>query len=138
MGDLAHYLSAKILDEIFGASNYTAETTLYLGLSTTTVAEDGSGITEPTDSAYERYAITNNKTNWDNASTVSEKSQIQNAAAFEFPLATESWGTITDWFISDAASSGNILAYGTLTSSRAIGSGEKLIIPIDGITITLD
>ncbi|MGC9309835.1 MAG: phage tail fiber protein [Candidatus Nanoarchaeia archaeon] len=138
MGDLAHYMSSKILDEIFGGTNYVPEATLYLGLSTSTIADDGTNITEPTDSNYARVSITNNKINWDTASVVSGKSQIQNAVAFEFPAANTGFGTITDWFISDAASGGNIIAYGALNASKTIGSGEKLIIPIDGMTITLD
>ena len=131
---MSNYLENKVLDHLFGNTAYTTPTTLYLGVSTTTVQEDGTGITEPTDAAYSRIAITNNTTNFPNASG----GQKQNGTQLEYSVATEAWGTITYYFISDAASGGNILVYGALTVSKTISTGDQLILPVNGWTLTLD
>ena len=61
------YLRNTILNEVFGGVAFTAPGTLYLGLSTTPIADDGTGATEPTVGGYARLAIANDKTNWSTA-----------------------------------------------------------------------
>lgn len=134
-GSFADYLEAKILDLVFGATAFTAPSPIYLGLSTTTITDAGGNITEPSGFAYARVSITNNSTNWP-AASVGAGSKA-NGVAFTFPAATGAWGTITDFFISDASSGGNILAYGVLTLSKAINNGDTASFAIGDITITL-
>jgi len=131
---MCNYLENKILDYIFSRTSYIVPTILYLGVSTTAVQEDGTGITEPTDSVYERLTITNNATNFPAA----VDSIKQNAVRFDFEVATESWGTITHFFISDAITGGNILIYGTLTVSKVIDIDDQLILPVNALSISLD
>ncbi|MGC9309833.1 MAG: phage tail fiber protein [Candidatus Nanoarchaeia archaeon] len=138
MGDFAHYLSSNILDYIFGLENYSPPITMYLGLSTTTVNDDGTGVTEPDAPSYSRISINNNKIVWSAAEVSEGKSSLKNVSEFEFNTATESWGTIVSWFISDSESSGNVLTYGTLDPSITIDENNRLIIPAEAITITLD
>ena len=68
MGSYADYLENKILDHVFGAVTYTPPATLYFGLSTTTIADAGTGITEPVGNGYARKGVTNNTTNFPSAS----------------------------------------------------------------------
>jgi len=131
---MTNYLEDKILDHIFGDTAYVAPTTLYIGVSTTHVTELGLGITEPTDAVYARIAITNNTTNFLDA-VLGEK---KNATFQEYEVATESWGEILDYFISDAASGGNILVYGPLSVSKTISINDQLVLPINGWVLTLD
>lgn len=133
MGSFTDFAENEVLDQLFGAQAYTAPATLYFGLSTSTVADDGSNITEPSGNNYSRVAVTNNKTNF----SVSSGGSVQNDAAISFPQASGSWGTITDFFISDASSGGNILAYGALDASKAVGDGDTLSFAIGDLTITL-
>lgn len=49
-----------------------------------------------------------------------------NAAIIEFPVATGSWGTITHFGIYSALSGGNLLAYATLATSKAITTDDVL------------
>lgn len=133
MGSFADYLENKLLDHAFGGPDYTRATNTYVGLSTTTITDAGGNITEPSGNAYARVNLTNNSTNWPAASAGAKS----NGVAITFPTATGSWGTVTDFFISDASSGGNILGYGALTTSKTIGNGDTASFAIGDLDITL-
>lgn len=123
----SNYLENKVLLHVFGATAYTAPTTLYVALFTSDPGETGSG-TEVSGGSYARQTI---------AFTVTGN-QASNTAAVEFPTATASWGTITYAAVYDAVSGGNLLAYGALTTSKTIASGDVLRIPAGDFDINLD
>lgn len=131
---LTNYSENLILNSIFGGTTLTPPATLYFGLSTTSIQEDGTGITEPVANGYTRVAVANNSTSF-NVSTTSTKT---NKIEVAYPSATGNWGTIVDFFISDAASGGNIICYGTLNVSKTVTSGDILSFAANNLTITLD
>lgn len=135
-GSFADYLETSTLDLIFGLTSFTPTSTMYLGLSTTTITEAGGNITEPSGNGYTRYSFTNNKTNWSTAS--GSPSTVSNAVEFAYAQATGSWGTVTDFFISDASSGGNIYIYGALTTSKSITTGDTARFAIGDLVIQLD
>lgn len=118
------YLENELLDHVFGNASYSAPATLYVGLSTTAISSDGTGITEPSGNNYSRVAVTNNSTNFPAASA----SLKSNGTKFTFAAPSGSWGTISHAFISDASSSGNMLGYSSLTSARVI---DATTIPVE-------
>jgi hypothetical protein len=61
-----------------------------------------------------------------------------NNAAVEFPTATGTWGTVVAVGVFDALTSGNLLAYGNLTASKTIASGDVFRVPSGDLDITLD
>jgi len=123
----SNYLENKVLLHVFGATAYTAPSTLYVALFTSDPGETGSG-TEVSGGSYARQTI---------AFTVTGN-QASNTAAVEFPTATASWGTITYAAVYDAVSGGNLMAYGALTTSKTIASGDVLRIPAGDFDINLD
>lgn len=133
MGSFTDYLENKLLDHVWGNTAYSAPATLYIALSTTTINDDGTGMTEPSGGAYARVASTNNSTNWPNAVSGAKA----NGTALTFPTATASWGTVIDFAIMDAATGGNMLGYGTLTSSKTIDPGDTASFAIGDLDITL-
>jgi hypothetical protein len=122
----SNYLENKVLDHVFGGVTYNAPATLYLGLYTTDPGDDNSG-TECSGTSYARQTI---------AFTVTADT-ASNSAAVEFPVAGSSWGTITHVGILDALTSGNLLAHGALTVSKAIDSGDVFRVEIGDLDITL-
>ena len=62
---------------------------------------------------------------------------MSNAVALEFGEATGSWGTITHFAIYDALTDGNMLGYGSLTSSRAVSDGNVIRFDANELDITL-
>jgi len=135
----ANYLQESLLGLAFGGINWTPPSTLYVGLSTTAIAENGSGITEPPASAnYSRVAVANNTTNWTAPSGGSNGTVVSNATAITFPMASGSWGTIQYFFIADLATGGDILGFGTLTTPQTISTDDIASFAAGALTITLD
>jgi hypothetical protein len=48
------------------------------------------------------------------------------------------WGTITHVGVYDAVSSGNLMCYATLSSSKAIDTGDVFRVPSGDLDITLN
>jgi len=123
-----NYLENKIMAYVFSGTAFSSPSaTLYLGLFTSAPGEGGGG-TEVSGNGYARKQLTLTTTN--NAST--------NGSAIEFDAATGSWGTITYAAIFDASTSGNMLAYSQLTTSRTIENGDVLRVPAGELDITLE
>ena len=135
-GGKSDFLEAKILDHVLGGPDYTRPLTVYLALSTTTPTDAG-GITEPTGGAYARQAVTNNTTNFP-ASSGTNPTEKKNGTVVTFPVATASWGTIVGWALLDAAAGGNMLYWGDVTPSKAVGVDDQAKFAVNGLKITED
>ena len=120
----------KVLDHIFKLAAYT-QPTLYVGVSTADPGEDGATLAEPSGNAYARVATT--AASWGRTGA-----EVSNAAQLAFPEATGSWGSLTHFAVFDAATAGNIVFYGALTTAKAIAANETLRFPIGNLTFTLD
>ena len=124
------YLEDEVLDHIFGKGAYTAPT-IYIALSTADPTDDASGIAEPSGGSYARK-VTSGAT-WAAASG----GAMSNAAAIEFTQASGDWGTITHFAGYDAASGGNMLFHGALTSPMDVDSGDTVSFAIGALDGTL-
>ena len=122
-----NFLETEILDHVFAGAAYTAPSTKYIGLFTAAPGETGGG-TEVSGNAYARQSM----------AFATSGDTTSNNAAVEFPTATGSWGTITHVGIFDAATSGNLMVYATLTASKAIASGDVFRVPSGDLDITLN
>ena len=125
----SNYLETKVLDHVFGATAYTAPSTLYLALHTANPAEDASGAEVSTSgTAYARAEV---------AFTTSGNT-TSNTAAVEYSTATANFGTVSHVAVWDASTGGNMLAYAALTSSKTIETGDVFRVPTGDLDITLD
>ena len=122
-----NFLETEILDHVFAGAAYSAPSQHYLGLFTAAPGEAGGG-TELSGSAYARRPV--------DFST--SGATTSNDAAIEFATATGSWGTVTHVGVFDAATSGNLMAYATLSSSKAIATGDVFRVPTGDLDITLN
>lgn len=112
-----NYLDNKIMDHVFGKTTYTAPTTFYFGLSTSAANKTGT-VVEPSGNNYSRVSVTNNTTNFANASNGTKST----GADVVFTAPSGSWGTIKSVFIADASSSGNVLVMADVTAVTIDGS----------------
>lgn len=117
------YAQQRILSYLFGGVTFTLPTVLYLGYSTTAVAEDGTGVTEPTDGAYARKPLDNNTTNWQNLISGTGR---QNAVDVNWNAASTNQGTITYLTIHDALTGGNVWYYSELVVSKPLTIDDVL------------
>ena len=133
MASFSDYLENKILDHIFNDSAYTAPTP-YLALCTAAVtdASTGSSITEANYTGYARKAIA--------AADMSAASggSKTNSAAITFAACTAGTSTVTYWAICDALTAGNVLCWGTCTSTVISTTQTPATIAVGGLVVTLD
>ena len=129
-----NYLENAVLDHIVGKTTY-ALPTCYIGLSSTTPAEDGTNVTEPSGGSYARVSTAG--ADWNAASA----GATSNANAITFAQATADWvagANLTYLVAYDALTVGNPLFYGALTVAKPVLNGDTASFPAGDIDITLD
>ena len=128
MADFSNYLENKLLDHVLRNVSYTPATTVYVGLYTSNPDEGNTG-TEVSGGSYARQIV---------SVTTASGGVVTSSGDITFPQATASWGTISHIGLLDALTSGNLLMYTQLTTSKAIDEGDIFKITTDNLTVTLD
>lgn len=131
-----------LLNSLFGkTSNFGAlasRPTIYVGLSSTTPAEAGTGVTEPSTGSYARVATA--ASDW-NAATNADPSVVDNASVITFPTATADWlsgANLTYFVLYDASTSGNLLGFGALSSAKPVLNGDTAEFAAGSLDVSLD
>jgi len=127
MSAMSNYLETKVLDYVLRNTADWAPAAIYLALHTADPAEDASGA-EVSGGSYARQAITFNAAH-------ATAGTIDNSSAEEFT--TMPAVTVSHIGIWDAASSGNLLFYGAVTASKAVGAGDTISLAAGALVITL-
>lgn len=142
-GSLSDYLEKKLQDHVFGNTAFTAPSPVFLALltdSNTAAQRDAGTVTEVTTvgTAYARVSVTNNTTNFPNASGITALKNLHVSFAFPAPVGSN-WGTCNAWAIYDASSGGNLLVWGDLATPRTINAGDGApSFAVDALNGTLD
>lgn len=134
MAGLTDTYEQKLLDHLFTDPAWSPPATLYLGLSSTTPTEAGGNVTEPSGGAYARVATT--AADW-SAATGTAPATKTNTATITFPTATADWvagANLTHFVLFDAASAGNVLAWGAFTTAKPVLNGDTASFPASSIT----
>jgi len=127
MAEMSNYLENGLLNAVLRATSYTSPTTVYVGLYTSDPGEANTG-TEVSGGSYARKSATFN---------APSNGVCTNSAAVEFDQATGSWGTISHIGILDAITSGNLLFYTDITTSKTIESGDVFKMSAGSLSVTL-
>lgn len=124
MAGKSQYLEQTILNSVLRGVAFPSWTTgsHYVGLYTAAPTDAGGG-TEVTGGSYARVAVTRATGSWD--APTGSPSATQNAGVVTFPTPTANWGTVTHFGIFDASTTGNLLYWGALGTSRNILSGDN-------------
>lgn len=131
MSSFTDYTENLVLTWLLTSGSATRPTAWYVGLFTAAPSDTGGG-TEVTGNGYARASTGTISVSGTSPTTAT------NAAAIEFGAASGgNWGTITHAGIFDASSSGNLLAWAALTTSRTINDGDVLRIPAGDLDVTL-
>lgn len=134
----SNHLELRLLDHMTGVAAYAAPA-MFLAISSTSPAEDGTNVTEPTSGGYARVSLSGK---WGAATLVSGVGTSSNNAAVSFPQSTGAWlgGASLGFFaIYDAATAGNLLRYGALDVPRTVDSaGITLTVDAGGLRLTED
>lgn len=131
------YLEKKLLDHVWGKTTFTAPATTYWALLTVACTDSGGG-TEVTGGSYARVAVTNNTTNWPNATGGSPSSK-SNGTAITWPTPSAGWGTPIVAAEYDASTGGNLLRWGYIVTPTLVSNGDSApSFAIGQLTNTLD
>jgi hypothetical protein len=136
MSAASNYLENKVLDHVLRVTSYTQPSGLWLALFTNTSTnaaanlEAGTLTDEISTSAtgYGRKTVA--------FAAASSGSSATNATV-TFDAATANWGTITHVAVMDASTSGNVLFYGAVTTSKTIETGDTFQVSSGNLTISL-
>jgi hypothetical protein len=112
---LTEYTEKKVLDHCLKVASYSPPATVYVGLSTADPTINGSGWTDPTYTGYGRQVIP--------FGAASARTITQNALV-TFSACTGGSSTVGWYGLWDASTGGNLLAYGVLSPSKNIVSGN--------------
>jgi len=137
MSSFTDYLENKIIAHHFGGTNYNPSDYVRIGVSTTSISDDGTGATEP-GGAYARIEASNNQSadGWSVPALVSTYHTVHLRRAITFAEATVDWGTITHFMVYDDGGT-NMLGFGALDSSKTVASGDTAEFPSGSLEIRL-
>lgn len=117
---MTNYLEEKLLNHVFRSTTYTPPSVVYLALFTVAPTDTGGG-TEVTGGSYARQPVTY-------SAAVNPDGRISNSASVTFTNMPAC--TVVASATMDALTTGNMLTYGTLGTSRVVTAGENLTIAI--------
>lgn len=125
MAAASNYLENALINHVFRNVAMTSPTTVYLALFTSDPTDAGSG-TEVSGGSYARQAA---------AFAAPSNGSASSSADINFtnmPAAT-----VTHVGVYDAASLGNLLYHGALTSSKTVNAGDTFTVTAGNLTVTL-
>jgi hypothetical protein len=138
MSAASNYLENKLLDHVLGegARTFTSPAGLWLALFTNT----GTGTSANLEAGTLTDEVTTSGTAY-GRQTVDFSAAVNGTAATNgtvtWTTATANWGTVTHVAVMDASTSGNVLFYGNLTSSKVIETGDTFQISSTNLTVSL-
>lgn len=125
---MSNYLENAIVNVTLRGIEYTSPSTVYAALYTSDPTDAGTG-TEVSGSGYARqpaqFGAPTNGT-------------VSNSADIIFPIATGTWGTVTHVGVKDAATNGNLLYSGALSTPQNIVVNNQLIFKAGQFSISID
>lgn len=130
------YIEDSLLAWFRGTAFPAVPASHYFALFTTPPvnAVDGAAV-EVSGTSYARKAIAPSSSLWAAASGAAPAT-CTNAENIVFATPGGSWGTVSGWGLYDAASAGNLLAYGTFTGV-AVGSGDTVEFLTGNLTLSV-
>lgn len=134
MASFSDYWENAILDATFGDPDVTITAPTYLALCTTvpTDSSTGSSIVEANYTGYARKSIAAA-----DMSAAASGSKT-NGNAITFAACTSGSSTVIGWALCDASSAGNVLCWGTATSTVISTTQTPATVAVGGLVVTLD
>lgn len=128
MGSLTDYAEKKVLNNLVGQDTF-ASVSMWVGLFTT-APSDASGGTEVSGGNYARKS----SGTWTSATA----GLVANAAVITFATASAAWGTVSHFALLDDSSTGNMVAWSTLTASRDVATSDVASFAVGSLTMAID
>lgn len=131
MAGFTDYFENMLIDGIFRGQTLTVPAALHMGLFTATPSDAGGG-TEVTGGSYARVGITQSLTAWagtqsagSTTASTGTSGTTSNNGTVTFPAPTANWGVASHWGLFDASTSGHLICWGALGTSKTINNGDS-------------
>lgn len=135
MSSFSNYTENGVLNHLFKAVNFPSPS-LYMGLFQSDAGLESNEIASAAEvvdaSSYARVNI-----NDFGGFSTSVAGQTSNTQDLDFNVALTDWGTVTHTAILDAATGGNVIAWGPLTNPRTLYAGDALKVRAGACVISL-
>jgi len=136
MTAMSNYMENKLIDHICRDTAWAQESGLYVGLVGAYSAADleaGTITAEISGNAYARVSVKGNA-NWSAGGT---SGLTDNESDIEFTTAAGGdWGYVSGLFLSNAATTGDVILYGALTTPKIVEDGDQFVISAGDLDIT--
>lgn len=127
---MSNYLATALLNHVYRNTALTSPTTVYVALYTAAPTDAGGG-TECSGTDYERIAATF-------GAPSGSPLEIANSSEVSFGTDSDgSFGTLTHFGLFDAETSGNLLDWGALTTSKTPAAGDPVRFATGELTLNL-
>lgn len=135
MSAMSDYLETSLANLVLRSTAFASPAQVFLALCTATPSETGSPLNETTYAGYARVALSAagaGASAWNLAGGVAT-----NTGVLTFPAhAGGAAVSITHWALMDAASGGNLLFAGSMTTPKPIEPGDVPSFPAGSIQLT--
>jgi len=134
MSAASNYLENAVLNHVLRNTALSQPSGLWLALFTNTSGnaatnlEAGTLTDEVSGGSYVRKTV---------AFAAASSGTAATSATVTFDAATANWGTITHVAIMDASTSGNVLFWGAVTTSKTIETGDTFQVSSGNLTVSL-
>ena len=138
MSAMTDYFESGVLNQVFRGISFSFPSTgIYVGLTSDSPSEGSPDANEISGNNYSRVHVPTG--DW-NAPTADGNGQlIDNNTSIDFPTATGgNWGYASGVIITDAASGGNVLMKGDLTTAREILEGDVFRFNANDLDVKFD
>lgn len=133
-GSLSNYLANKLIDFTMRGQTFTAPTTVWVALATTTGSPAACG-TEVAYTGYARVSVATSLANFSGTQSAGSTAvssgtnsgtglTFSNNATITFGAPTSGPNTVVEFCVFDASTAGNLLFRAALTTSKTINSGD--------------
>ena len=136
MSAASNYLENQVLNHVLTATAYTQPSGRFLALFTNVSTNAAANLEAGTltdeigtsGTSYARKAV---------AFAAASSGTSSTSATVTFDTATANWGTITHVAVMDAATSGNVLFWGAVTTPKTIETGDTFQVSSGNLTVSL-
>jgi hypothetical protein len=126
---ISNYLATAMLNNTYRGVNFTPPVTVYLALFTTATTDAGGG-TECAGTDYARQSAAF-------SAPTGDPLAVANSAQIDFPDDSDgTYGTLTHFATFDAATAGNMLDHGALTTQKTPNAGDPVYFAAGEISIS--
>ncbi len=138
-GKLSVYQANRVLNKLLRGEDYVVPAAYWIGLfrATNDIALRGNLAASADEVATVGYVRKKMRDGSALTFTQSTAAQSQASAAVAWESATDSWGTVTYAAVMDAATGGNVILYGALTTPKPVDGGDIFRLPSGLFTVSM-